>query len=318
MGAAMKNKIQFQKGYSLKDLLDNYGTEAQCWDALFLWRWPEGYVCEECGSRRYCFLKNRGLFQCNLCHHQKSLISGSIFASTKLPLTTWFMAIYLLTQAKTGLSALALHRQLGVSYNTAWSMKHKIMQVMKEEDDRKVLGGVIQLDDVYWGGEIHGGKPGRGSPNKTPFVAAVSVNDRGHPEKMNMNVVKGFRNSEIKRWAKNHLDPSCCVVSDGLACFTAVKTLGCEHTRIVTGGGPTCVSLEAFTWVNTMIGNIKQSMGGAYHSISHQHLPRYLSEFCYRFNRRFDLGKILPRFCIAALRTPPMPQRLLSLAEVYG
>ncbi len=318
MGAVMKNKIQFQKGYSIKELFDNYGTETQCRDALFLWRWPEGYVCEECGDRHHCLLRSRALYQCNRCHHQASLISGTIFASTKLPLTTWFLAIYLITQAKTGLSALALHRQLGVSYNTAWSMKHKIMQVMKEQDDRNVLTGVIQLDDVYWGGEIHGEKPGRGSPNKTPFVAAVSANDQGRPHKMNMNVVAGFRLSEIERWAKRHLDPSCSVVSDGLACFAAVKESGCEHTKIVTGGGPSCVSLEAFTWVNTMIGNVKRSMGGAYHAISHRHLPRYLSEFCYRFNRRFDLTKMLPRFCIAALRTPPMPLRLLKLAEAYG
>jgi hypothetical protein len=68
------------------------------------------------------------------------------------------LAIYLITQSKTGLSALALKREIGVSYNTAWSMKHKIMQVMKERDDSKLLSGVIQLDDVYWGGERHGGK----------------------------------------------------------------------------------------------------------------------------------------------------------------
>jgi hypothetical protein len=66
-----------------------------------------------------------------------------------LPLATWFLAIYLLTQAKTGLSALSLHRQLGVSYNAAWSLKHKIMQIMKERDDSKVLSGVIHLAEVY-------------------------------------------------------------------------------------------------------------------------------------------------------------------------
>jgi hypothetical protein len=70
----------------------------------------------------------------------------------------WFLASYLLTQAKTGLSALALKRQIGVSYNTAWSLKHKIMQAMKERDDRKLLNGIIQLDDVYWGGEHRSGK----------------------------------------------------------------------------------------------------------------------------------------------------------------
>ena len=145
----MKNKIQFQKGYSLIELMRDYGTEEQCRNTLFQLRWPQGYVCPQCGGKSHCTLKTRALYQCNHCHHQHSLISGTIFEATKLPLATWFLAIYLLTQAKTGLSALSLHRQLGVSYNAAWSLKHKIMQIMKERDDSKVLSGVIHLAEVY-------------------------------------------------------------------------------------------------------------------------------------------------------------------------
>ena len=86
----------------------------------------------------------------------------------------------------------------------------------------------------------------------------------------------------------------------------------------MTGGGPSGVEIEAFQWVNTMIGNIKMSMHGAYHSINSKHLLRYLAEFCYRFNRRFDLDELLPRFMHIALRTPPMSYRLLRKAETYG
>ena len=115
----LKNPIQFQKGYSLSALFRDYGTEEQCTTALFNWRWPTGFCCPECHSTQYCQLKNRPLYQCNRCHHQTSVTSGTLFDSTKLPLTTWFLAIYLITQAKTGLSALALKRELGVSYNTS-------------------------------------------------------------------------------------------------------------------------------------------------------------------------------------------------------
>jgi len=228
------------------------------------------------------------------------------------------MAIHLITQAKTGLSALALKRQIGVSYNTAWSMKQKIMQVMKERDDSKPLSGVIQLDDVYWGGERRGGKRGRGSENKTPFVAAVALNDKGHPISMNMNVVKGFQSAEIARWAKQHLAPGSLVYTDGLACFSTVLSAGCHHYTIVTGGGPQSVTREEFAWVNTMIGNVKRAINGTYHAINPNHLPRYLAEFCYRFNRRFQLDDMLPRLAYVAVRTPPMPGRLLKLAEAYG
>ena len=114
-----------------------------------------------------------------------------------------------------------------------------------------------------------------------------------------------------------NLSVNSYMVSDGLACFAAVKD-GCQHTRIVTGEGLGRVSLEFFTWVNTMISNVKRSMNGAYHAINHKHLPRYLAEFCYRFNRRFVLEDMLPRLFYVAARTTLILMRLLKLAEIYS
>ena len=128
-------------------------------------------------------LRTRALLQCRHCHHQASLTAGTIFEATKLPLTTWFLAMFLLTQQKNGISALELKRHLGVSYLTAWRVKHKLLQVMKERDDQTPLGGVIEVDDAYWGGERHGAKPGRGSPNKVPFIAALVLQRRRPPHR---------------------------------------------------------------------------------------------------------------------------------------
>ena len=132
-----KNQVQFQKGFSLPDFFREYGTDDQCEKALFAWRWPTGFVCPNCHSIRHCKLKCRQLYQCQACRRQTSVTSGTIFDSSKLPLTQWFLAMHLLTQSKNGLSALALKRDIGVSCNTAWSMKHKIMQAMKERDDSR-------------------------------------------------------------------------------------------------------------------------------------------------------------------------------------
>ena len=95
---------------------------------------------------------------------------------------------------------------------------------------------------------------------------------------MNMQVVEGFRLKEIARWASHHVAPGSVVISDGLACFSAVTAAGCEHVRIVTGGGPDYVTMKEFTWVNTMLGNVKNAISGTYHSVGgrHKHLPRYL------------------------------------------
>jgi len=122
-----KNKIQFQRGISISDFMDQYGTEQKCRDTLFELRWPDGFVCPKCDNKTYCEIKGKRLLQCNRCHHQTSLIAGTIFQSTHLPLNKWFLAIFLLTQTKNGVSALELSKQLGVSYNAAWRTKHKLI-----------------------------------------------------------------------------------------------------------------------------------------------------------------------------------------------
>jgi hypothetical protein len=97
-----RNKVQFQKGVSLNEFLSQYGTEEQCFNALYAWRWTEGFVCPNCNHDKYCQLTSRKLQQCNRCHQQTSLTAGTIFESTKLPLTLWFQGIYLITQDKKG------------------------------------------------------------------------------------------------------------------------------------------------------------------------------------------------------------------------
>ena len=130
------NRILFQPGLSLPQFLKRFGNEALCAQALESARWPDGFGCPECGGGAHCVLRTgaRKVFQCNACRHQTSLMAGTIFQCTKLPLMTWFLAIYLVSQAKTGLSALSLKRHLGVSYPTAWLVQHKLMQAMTERD----------------------------------------------------------------------------------------------------------------------------------------------------------------------------------------
>src|SRR5215472_13922441 len=145
-----RNKVQFQKGLSEAQFASLYGTEDQCREAVMRWRWPSGFVCPVCDGKHHSLVKTRALYQCTACRRQTSLIAGTIFASTKVPLGTWFRALYHLTQT------------------TAWKIKHKLMQVMMERDAAKHLTGRIEVDDAYLGGERNGGKRGRGSPGKTP------------------------------------------------------------------------------------------------------------------------------------------------------
>ncbi len=308
-----KNMIQFQYGMSLPTFLKAYGTEEQCIQALIDWRWSQGFECPYCGSNKYCQIAFRGLRQCNHCHHQTSVTAGTIFDSTKLPLNLWFMGMYLMAQDKKGISAMAIHRHLGISYNAAWRMKQKLMQVMLERESSKKLEGWIEVDDAYLGGEHRGGKVGRGAEGKTPFIAAVSTTEEGHPHHMKLSVVKGFFKEEVASWCERFIDKNSVVISDGLPCFNAFSDSGLIHDRIVCGGGPDSVEEPEFHWVNTMLGNLKNALRGTYHAVRPKYAQRYLSDFQYRFNRRFKLETIIPRLTYIALRTPPMPERLLKI-----
>jgi len=254
-------------------------------------------------------------FQCNACHRQTSLIAGTLFQGSNLPLTTWFLAIYLVSQAKTGLSALALKRHLGVSYPTAWLIHHKLMQAMVEREDRYRLSGAVQMDDAYLGGERSGGKAGRGSENKVPFVAAVSMDDEGHPGRVKLTPVTGFTTEAIIDWSKSHLSPGCTVLSDGLACFGGVSAAGCLHVPLVVGGRKPD-ELPEFRWVNTVLGNVKTSLSGAYHAFDFgKYAGRYLAAIAYRFNRRFQLKTLPERLLVAAVTTGPRSEAWLRIAE---
>lgn len=310
-----KNKIQFQRGLSLTEFLSQYGAEQQCHDAFFRMRWPAGFICPECGYTKYCQIRSRKVYQCHKCHCQTSVICGTIFSATKLPLKTWFLGIYLITQSKDGMSSLNMARTLGVSANAALRMKHKLQQAMKERDDGIPLDGLILMDDAYWGGKKRDGKRGRGASGKMPFVAALSITQEGRPIYLKLSHIKAFTKDEISLWASKHLAPGSLVASDALNCFPGVEEADCEHEPIVTGGAE-YDEFKVFKWVNTMIGNVKNAIHGTYHAVGRNHLPRYLAEFCYRFNRRFQLGAMVDRLAYIALRTPPMPQRLLKLAEV--
>jgi hypothetical protein len=174
-----KNRVQFQKGLSEQRFEELYGTEGQCRAAVIAARWPDGFECPACGGRKFAVVTTRDLFQCCARRRQTSPIAGTIYASTKLPLRIWFRAMYHLTQSKNAMSSIELGRRLGVKQATAWSLKHKLQQVMLERDAKKRLGGRVEMDDAYVGGERVGGKRGRGAAGKTPFVAAVETTPDG-------------------------------------------------------------------------------------------------------------------------------------------
>ena len=144
----VSSRITQSKAFSLSAFLSLYGTEDQCYEALYRWRWENGFLCPHCGHDQCCQLTSRKLQQCNRCHRQTSVTAGTILDSTRLPLATWFLAIYLMTQDKRGTTATRLHRYLGISYNAAWRMRRKVSRNMLEQDGKPIPVGRAGFDDV--------------------------------------------------------------------------------------------------------------------------------------------------------------------------
>ncbi len=312
------NRVQFQRGLSMVEFMRLYGGQQQCEQALVAARWPQGFRCPQCGDTRCSEFEREDwhYWQCSRCRHQTTVIAGTIFASTKVPLTTWFLAMHLLTQSKNNVSALELKRHLGVSYPTAWKIKHKLMQVMADREQGRVLTGRIEIDDAYLGGE-RPGKPGRGSENKVPFVVAVQTTADGKPQKVCFKAM-AFTKAGIQDWANRAIHPDALVYSDALPSMKAgLAAEVAQYQALKTGSGRQAVLRPEFRNVNTVLGNLKTAISGTYHAFNFaKYADRYLAEVQYRFNRRFDLASILNRLIRAAATTRAYPVPLLRLAEV--
>jgi ribosomal protein L37AE/L43A len=264
------NPIQFQPGLSFHEFVAQYGTEAKCRRALYRARWPGGFRCPACGDRRRSTFRRgaQTYYQCRACQHQTTLIAGTVFAATKLPLRTWFVAIYALTTTKTNLAALELMRQLDVCYRTAWRLKHKIMQAMAAREQTRQLAGFVQVDDAYLGGERNGGKPGRGSQNKQPFLIAVATDENlERPTFAVIEPVRTFDNTTISDWCQRRLAPDAEVFTDGLWAFRRFADAGHAHTVLETQGGRAATEVRGARWVNVVLGNVKRAISGRYHAI---------------------------------------------------
>lgn len=153
----------------------------------------------------------------------------------------------------------------------------------------------------YLGGERNGGKAGRGSENKVPFVIALQTSDEGHLLYVVIEPLPGFTKTALADWAQRHLHPGTDVHSDGLGAFRALEEQGHAHTVIQSDGGRAATEAGQMGWLNTILGNVKRSLDGTYHAFDFlKYAHRYLAEAAWRFNRRFDLAALVPRLLVAA------------------
>ena len=281
-----RNTIQFQKGLSLPEFHRQYGQEHQCWRVVFQLRYPCGFQCSSCRGNRYHKIKRGALVQCASCNQQYSLRAGTLMQHSKLPFKVWFLAMYLISQNKKSISALALARHCGISYNSAWLIKQKIMHAFLQAEQHNPLAGVVHVDDGYLGGKRQGIR-GRGAHGKTPFITALSLVN-GRPAQLKLSIVPSFTRSSIGKWAQTALSGPCTVYSDSLSGFAGLKSDEITHKAVNISANPDAKD-QLFQAINTIMGNLKRYLLGIHHAIRVDNLARYLAAFAWRFNHRYDL-----------------------------
>jgi len=284
---------------TLIDFQTNFGTEAQCHRYLFEKRWSNGFKCPKCNHNEYFNISSRNLYQCKSCNHQTSVTAGTIFDKTRTPLVKWFLAIYLMSDDKRGVSALSLKTKLGISYNTAWTMSHKIRHAMSKRDENYMLGGIVELDDTFFGTPSEGGKRGRGT-DKTAVLVSVSLSNEGKPKYAKMKVVDSVDGTNVKNFAKKAIAHGSEVRTDGFSTYSVLN--GADYSLVKKKFNPK-KEPKHLHWTHIITSNAKAFINGTFHGLDSVHLQRYLDEFCYRLNRRWHSGNIFPNLLGACVKT---------------
>lgn len=266
---------------NLMDLMASFHSEDKCRTLLEELRWPDTIRCPRCNGVRISRIEARGQFDCDTCRYQFSVMSGTIFHDTHLPLDKWFAAIYLTVESKKGISANQVKRILGVSYKTAWYLCHRIRAAMTELEPKK-LNGTVEVDETFIGGKSRGQSTGRGTLNKTLVAGIIQ---RGGD--VRLSVIKRADKQTLKRFIDQFADDKTKeIMTDE---WLGYKSLGDHNTKHYAINHAKKQWVRGKVHTNT-IENVwsllKRSVIGSYHKVSKKHLDAYLDELEWRFNNR--------------------------------
>lgn len=297
---------------------EQFYSERACRAYLMRVRWPGGFRCPRCSSARGWRLRNRELIECSRCHCQTSLTAGTIFHRSRKPLRLWFKAIFLASTHKTGISARSLKRQLGLrSYQTAWTWMHKIRKAMVRPG-RGPLLGLVEVDETYVGGEEEGVR-GRKTEKKSIVAVAVEV-DGTRAGRLRMERIEDAAAASLQPFVARNVAEGCTVKTDEWQGYKSVRFLGCRH-RTKKVGGDRKAATRFLPHVHRAASLLKRWILGTYQgSVSHKHLPAYLNEFEFRFNRRRanNITLLFQRVCEFAVVTHPVTYGQLVAQHVGG
>jgi transposase-like protein len=301
----------------LPTFVRRFGSDAKCRAYLVRALWPNGFCCGGCGHGVAWSHKKRLIEECAACGKQHSILAGTIFEQSKTGLSRWFLAIYLVTSSKGGISAMELQRQMGFSsYGTAWAWLHKIRKAMVRPE-RAPLRARVEADETLVGG-AQPGKPGRGAAGKTVVAGAVeAAPGKGRKRRLGrlrLQAVPDASARSLEGFLAANVAPPAEVASDGWSGYRGLPAKGYDHqpVNLTTGWGDAVLRLPA---IHLVFGLAKRWLLGTHHgAVSKKHLQAYLDEYVFRFNRRTanSISHRFARLVEQAVLTPPTTYHAIS------
>lgn len=302
---------------SLLDFQRRFPDDAACAAYLAAVRWPEGFVCPACGGRRACLLVTKAhTYQCSTCHRQTSVTAGTVMHGSKLPLTVWFWAAYLMATHSNGISARQLWKQLGLgSYKSAWLLAAKLRRAMVDPG-RNPLSGLVEVDETQLSYRTRNDPPagggGRSGQGKLQVAAAVEVQGKG-PGRVRLAVITDASAASLHAFLKASVAAGTTIRTDGWAGYSGAPNL--HHEPHTVGAIAAHVVLP---WVHRLFSNLKTWALGVYHGLRKRHLQSYLDEFVFRFNRRRTPHAAFRTLLGIGTALKPATYKMLIVAELKG
>jgi transposase-like protein len=288
-----------------------FRTDADCLDYLEWLRWPSGFVCPVCGEDQGWRLAD-ARFKCSGCGGRTSVTAGTIFDRTRTPLTVWFTACWLFASGKDGISALSLKRTLEIgSYQTAWAMLHRLRSVLVRPG-RERLTGVVEVDETYIGGRELGLRGGRAKGKKVLTGIAVEIKEPKGYGRCRMAPLADASSASLHPFVTDHVEPGATVITDGWQGYHGLEKLGYGHEprsqRAARARGEEPGKL--LPAVHRVASLAKRWLLGTHQgSVDDAHLPSYLNEFVFRFNRRHSRSRGMVFFRVLELAVGHDPVR---------
>ena len=284
----------------------DFPDDATCADWLAKRRWPDGFACPCCASKRGWKLEAKAwTWECAACARQTSVTAGTIMHRTHLPFRTWFLAAHLVATHSNGISALQLQAKLGIgSYKAAWLLLHKLRKSMVDPD-RDLLEGMVEIDEssiTYRTRDdpVAGGM-GRSHDGKILVAGAVECVGGGKAGRIRLKLIEDYTATTLKDFVAVNTVEGTTVLTDGLSSYKGMK--GRKHLPKTVGLMAAHVLLP---WIHRVFSNLKRLGLGVYHGFRRAHIQAYLDEFVFRWNRRRHYRSSFDMLLGIGLRTTPM------------